>query len=1131
MSKPEESNLEGDMPGSGSTQREESNSHPQDTNVRPSLATAIFSSESHSAHKLGGRYKLISVIGEGGMGAVWLGEQRVPVKRLVAVKLIKAGMDSKAVLARFDAERQALAMMDHPNIAKILDGGITETGSPYFVMELVKGVPITEYCDTKKLDVKKRLELFIPICQAIQHAHQKGIIHRDIKPSNVLVASYDDIPVPKVIDFGVAKATGQSLTDQTLNTGFGVVGTPQYMSPEQATMTQLDIDTRSDIYSLGVLLYELLTGSTPFGIKELHKAGYLEILRVIREDEPQRPSTKLSTADQLPSIAASRSTEPKKLTGLLRTELDWVVMKALEKDRVRRYDTANAFAADIERYLAGDPVVAHPPSRAYRLIKFIRKHRIGIVAASITTVSLLASSIGTSIAWLAADRQRLISEKATLDANTLNLKLAEERKNAVLARDAAIKAKQELYYKLYVQNVRFAKELMLRSDFDGALDAIQQVGGVDYDSRRGFEWHLMNGMLTCSKHGVNFPESSFYGDFSRDGNTFVVVLANKLLIYNTEDWTMRREIKLPPPIPMAGSDEVDWSLSTRVRIQRTFLNSRGSKAALTCNYDKSTMSIVVNLEKGTLEAEVNDKLLFFGPDDELWSLEPDQLDAYRLRRHDGTIEITGVPQSENSRWKIPKIIGCTSESILLDCDPHVVEASIVNKNCNTRITYPRGFYYCELLPNSRRVVLSPNQYQFQPIIPKPVVDLDTGQDVATLPEGATIHEDPTSIHRAIVLKSEVFSHAGLADVHNALIGDMEELLSDAPVDASRENVDKVYLPFFSSDEVMISPRGDKLAIMRKEESGSSLTVVPFPPKQSVRQVSLPETLNDCDLVHARDELTAADHFVVIRRSDSSRQVIGTFVREKTEYTFREYAKETNFSAPVNYFSKKGIVIGLSGSQLVVLDLNQRSQVALPAPAGAKLIATDLTGDTVVVAGGSLLTFYSLEQRKPIKTIELEKPKDVVAVTLDAAGKNVFLTDYADYTWQKAFGTMMLYKVPIDNPSSIQELAVTYPHRQTDGRLAFIRPANQLRFHNSIVNDSAFSLQVQTDRSPMSVSPDGKRMISYLPNGKAWNVVDTERQEEVFRIDNSEEIRSAYFLSDHQVLVMYRNKFQLLGSNP
>lgn len=350
-----------------------------------------------------GPYKLVEVIGEGGMGTVWLAQQQEPVKRLVALKVIKAGMDSKQVLARFEAERQALALMDHPNIAKVLDGGTTPDGRPYFAMELVKGVPITKFCDERRLSPRERLELFVPVCQAVQHAHQKGVIHRDIKPTNVMVALYDGKPVPKVIDFGIAKAAGQSLTERTLITGLGaVVGTPEYMSPEQAELNQLDIDTRSDIYSLGILLYELLTGSTPLQRKRVKEAALLEVLRLVREEEPPRPSTRLSTTDELPSIAANRGVEPRKLSGLMRRELDWIVMRALEKDRSRRYETANGFAMDVQRYLADEAVQACPPSVRYRFRKFARRNKRGLAAA--TMVLLVLMLLGGGAGWAIRDR-------------------------------------------------------------------------------------------------------------------------------------------------------------------------------------------------------------------------------------------------------------------------------------------------------------------------------------------------------------------------------------------------------------------------------------------------------------------------------------------------------------------------------------------------------------------------------------------------------------------------------------------------------------------------------------------------------------------------------------------------------
>ncbi len=302
-----------------------------------------------------GPYRLMEQIGEGGFGLVFVAEQQEPVKRKVALKVIKPGMDSKQVIARFEAERQALALMEHPNIARVFDAGTTESGRPYFVMELVRGIPITEYCDQNHFSPGERVELFVSVCHAIQHAHQKGIIHRDIKPSNVLVTSHDGKPVAKVIDFGVAKAIHQHLTERTIYTEFAqMIGTPLYMSPEQAEMSGLDIDTRSDIYSLGVLLYELLTGSTPLEKKRFALAAFDEMRRLIREEEPPKPSQRLSTSESLPSLAANRKTEPAKLSKMLRREVDWIVMKALEKDRTRRYETANGLARDLQRYLADE---------------------------------------------------------------------------------------------------------------------------------------------------------------------------------------------------------------------------------------------------------------------------------------------------------------------------------------------------------------------------------------------------------------------------------------------------------------------------------------------------------------------------------------------------------------------------------------------------------------------------------------------------------------------------------------------------------------------------------------------------------------------------------------------------------
>ncbi|MDH4238506.1 MAG: protein kinase [Phycisphaerae bacterium] len=360
-----------------------------------------------------GKYKLLEQIGEGGMAVVYMAEQERPVRRKVALKIIKLGMDTKQVIARFEAERQALAIMDHPNIAKVFDAGATETGRPYFVMELVKGVSITEYCDKNKLGTRERLDLFVQVCNATKHAHQKGIIHRDLKPTNVLVTLHDGNPVPKVIDFGIAKATNQRLTEKTLFTRYAqMIGTPAYMSPEQAEMSGLDVDTRTDIYSLGVLLYELLTGTTPFDAEKLRSAGYLELQRIIREEEPTRPSTKLNTlGDSLTEVAKHRDTNPDLLRKSIRGDLDWIVMKSLEKDRTRRYETVHTLVEDIQRHLRNEPILAGSPGTIYRLQKYWRRHRARIVAAGVLVVFLVGSAVGL-IAYLRSLKVRWARQEA-----------------------------------------------------------------------------------------------------------------------------------------------------------------------------------------------------------------------------------------------------------------------------------------------------------------------------------------------------------------------------------------------------------------------------------------------------------------------------------------------------------------------------------------------------------------------------------------------------------------------------------------------------------------------------------------------------------------------------------------------
>jgi WD40 repeat protein/serine/threonine protein kinase len=510
-------------------------SHEQASSfLRPELATTVDETASERPGAVIGPYKLLQQIGEGGMGTVWMAEQTQPVQRKVALKIIKAGLDSRHVLARFEAERQALALMDHPHIAKVLDARATPEGRPYFVMELVKGQPITKYCDEHLLTPKERLELFVPICQAIQHAHQKGIIHRDIKPSNVMVAPYDGKPVVKVIDFGVAKATGPQLTDKTLFTEFGqVVGTLEYMSPEQAELNNQDIDTRSDIYSLGVLLYELLTGTTPLDRNRFKEASFVELLRVIREEEPPKPSTRLSAArDTLPSVSAQRQMEPAKLTRLVRGELDWIVMKALEKDRGRRYETASAFAADVQRYLNHDAVQACPPSAAYRLRKFAQRNKRVLATLALLGGTLLVAVLALAVSYtqiheaLGHETQALRREKQT--SEDLDRALTREKQTS-----------EDLARTSYHRSIALAERQLSTGNVGGAEELLNACPPL----LRGWEWRFLKRQRYGNAPPLLHPKTAYRVAFTRDGRIATGCLDGTIRIWDIETGRLLHELR------------------------------------------------------------------------------------------------------------------------------------------------------------------------------------------------------------------------------------------------------------------------------------------------------------------------------------------------------------------------------------------------------------------------------------------------------------------------------------------------------------------------------------------------------------------------------------------------------------
>ena len=476
-----------------------------------------------------GPYKLMEQIGEGGMGLVFVAEQQQPVRRRVALKIIKPGMDSRQVVARFEAERQALAILDHQNIAKVLDAGTTASGRPYFVMELVHGVPITTYCDSNQITTRQRLELFIPICHAIQHAHQKGIIHRDIKPSNILVTMYDDKPVPKVIDFGVAKAIEQRLTEKTIYTQFGtLVGTFEYMSPEQAEMNAFGVDTRSDIYSLGVLLYELLTGTTPLERPRLKEAALGEIVRLIKEEDPPPPSVRLSTSGALAKVASARKADPVKLSRLIRGELDWVVMKCLEKQRTRRYDSAGSLARDVERYLKDEAIEARPPSAWYRFGKLARRHKAALVTVALVIAALVVGTIVST--WQAiratvAEKAARSSEQAARSSEQVAQKRKDEaddaRELAEKRRDELAAVNENLRRASYVADMNLARVAWDENNLGRSRELLEKhrprPGETDL---RGFEWHYLRrlfqrDLLTVKAHVGGVTAVAFTPDGKR----------------------------------------------------------------------------------------------------------------------------------------------------------------------------------------------------------------------------------------------------------------------------------------------------------------------------------------------------------------------------------------------------------------------------------------------------------------------------------------------------------------------------------------------------------------------------------------------------------------------------------------
>ena len=593
-----------------------------------------------------GRYKLLEKIGEGGMGVVYMAQQEEPVRRRVALKIIKLGMDTKQVVARFEAERQALALMDHPNIAKVLDGGATDTGRPYFVMELVQGVPITEFCDRNRLPARERIKLFITVCQAIQSAHQKGIIHRDLKPTNILVTLDAGVPMPMVIDFGVAKATQQKLTEKTVFTNYAtMIGTPAYMSPEQAEMSRLDVDTRSDIYGLGVLLYELLTGTTPFPEKRLRSASYREMQRIILEEEPERPSTRLSTleGEQRSLVARNRGASELALGRVFADDLDWIVMKCLEKDRARRYETANGLAFDLKRHLNNEPVVAHSPSVVYRVQKFVRRNRVIVTAAGIVGTVLV---LGTFVSlWQAVRATKAEHEQSRL-------------------REAAQKAQAKEAAQAYVANMNLAQQAWEQNNVERLRVLLDQTAAYP---ARGFEWyywqrqaHLelktLRGHTACVSAVAFAPDGSriVTGSYDRTAKVWQAATGRELLTLSGHTSYIRTVAFSPDGLRIVtGSDDKTAKVWDADSGKELFTLDRHSNLVYAVAFSPSGRQIATAGEDGTAKiwdtATGKELFTFHGHTDEVACVTffPDGLRVATASR-DGVVKIWEAASGKES---------------------------------------------------------------------------------------------------------------------------------------------------------------------------------------------------------------------------------------------------------------------------------------------------------------------------------------------------------------------------------------------------------------------------------------------------------------------------------------------------